>query len=769
MGIDGMLICPSCGGSSSPVAQFCGHCGQPIRAEPRLTSEGEGDPSAGHEVSTGPVSREGMAHAAGNPPGGLRVPARTKPPTWKVLPFAIGTVAVAYVGWTLIGGARGQGGGASSADAAVGELAAAVSDEDPVGALRMIAPGEIRSLEQLYGAVADRGESAGLLRAGDPFQGIDLAVSVSGLEVEELGPDVAKVVLSGGQADLSFDPGQLSDRLQVAVEGGGDSRDPAQRSERLDVSTNLMDLELDEPFVVTVRQGGRWYVSPAYTAMEHWRQQNDLPPGQFGNDLQHPEGGSESPEDAIREFVAAVGDYDIDALFALLPPDELGVLQDYRPAIDEALNRDGTLLQLQNDIQLDVADIEVEELSAVGDTARVAVHSASGSVRWWDGVDGVQHNATWSLDGTCLQYRDDYDAASDGGCIGDFEWMLAPLGSGALASLGGEAHVVTVSHDDRWYVSPMATFLSYAETLLGQLDDDEVLGTFGLEQFADPTGALVLGESVEGTLADTFDYDVYTFEGRADQFFAVCHRSNEEYRAFRLVGPDMRSIPNAAGGFYRLASDGEHRVVISRNHADGERYELEVVPVDTQSVQVPAFVEPEGDLGPTCGGRLVSFQVSDREVVFASIEDEGGAYPASVVGPDGLFVAAPDGTIPFGTIAEAGTYQAFIPSGRGLVLEMAPPGALVAGTETSGAVGPNNSASYEVFAQAGQQLYLRAESDQLDTTMTLLGPDGSSLGYSDDADGRNPVIELSAPTTGIYRVLVAGYAGAGGPFQLLVR
>jgi hypothetical protein len=56
-----------------------------------------------------------------------------------------------------------------------------------------------------------------------------------------------------------------------------------------------------------------------------------------------------------------------------------------------------------------------------------------------------------------------------------------------------------------------------------------------------------------------------------------------------------------------------------------------------------------------------------------------------------------------------------------------------------------------------------AASSRLDPTLTLLGPEGSSVAYNDDYNGLGGRIAYTVRTSGRHVAVVAGYAGSGAP------
>ena len=174
----------------------------------------------------------------------------------------------------MVRAVTGGSGGASSPEAAVEDLAAALEEEDPVAALATMDPDEVEALGDVYESAAARAEAIGFAPDAAALGGVDIALSGLRYDVDELGDGVAKVTVSGG-ADLTVTRDELGGRTEAVVErlAEEDGEEPEDRleGELEDEDLVVTDDEGDEvdPFVVTVRRGGGWYVSPLHTAAQY--------------------------------------------------------------------------------------------------------------------------------------------------------------------------------------------------------------------------------------------------------------------------------------------------------------------------------------------------------------------------------------------------------------------------------------------------------------------------------------------------------------------
>lgn len=77
---------------------------------------------------------------------------------------------------------------------------------------------------------------------------------------------------------------------------------------------------------------------------------------------------------------------------------------------------------------------------------------------------------------------------------------------------------------------------------------------------------------------------------------------------------------------------------------------------------------------------------------------------------------------------------------------------------------------YSIAIEAGDVLSILMTSDDFDTVLTLLGPDGAEVASNDDFGGTlNSRIVYSASASGDYTVITKSFDGQGGDYTLEVR
>ncbi len=253
----------------------------------------------------------------------------------------VGVVVLGLVAVRLTSSSSGGGTGASSADGAVRELAAALEGDDLVGVLSVIAPTEIGHAAELYEPFVATAADQGVLEGDDPMAGIDLVGADLTFEVEDFFDDVRKVYITDGELSASIlteaiDPGLID---LLALDGSSDVDESISVTEVLDLIDQFNDdaaeaqdeeglsfqPELSGLFVMTVEHDGQWYVSPAYTAMEYAREFFDLPEPDIAAARDMEFVGADSPSGVLQGVADFVGDFERDDLDALVAGEDIDV------------------------------------------------------------------------------------------------------------------------------------------------------------------------------------------------------------------------------------------------------------------------------------------------------------------------------------------------------------------------------------------------------------------------------------------------------------
>jgi hypothetical protein len=380
-----------------------------------------------------------------------------------------GRVGAGVVGLAVLGGGlayavsqAGGAGGASSPEAAAQALFDAVAAEDVIGVLDLLPDGERRAVQDPIESMADELVRLGVV--GDDLDlsavgGLDLEFEDLQFETEQLAEGIAVVRLTGGTAVVSVEPGELpiGDDLNALIEDV--TGEPIEIDPIDDVRTTIEPGEGDFE-VVAVEEDGTWRISLFYSVAEAARQGAGLEAPDFGAGVEAV--GAESPEAAVEALVrAAAEEQDLEAVIALLPPDEMAALQDYAPLFLDDAQRE--IDEASDDLEVVVSDLQLDATED-GDTASVAVSGFSVDAS----MDGEDVSLTF--DGECVTFEGPEGEVEEQ-CAGDLE-DLGVLGEVLRFEDGQVAGVRTVQVGGRWYVSPTRTLLDSVVVVLGGLDDD---------------------------------------------------------------------------------------------------------------------------------------------------------------------------------------------------------------------------------------------------------------------------------------------------------
>ena len=282
---------------------------------------------------------------------------------------------------------------------------------------------------------------------------------------------------------------------------------------------------------MTVRHDGRWYVSPAYTALEYAREADGGPAAEFGSAKTATDLGADTPENAVSDALHAWQAGDWNRLMALAPPDELPVY-DYRAWLDSVAS------ESKPDFTIDHLTTSA---SVSGDTATVKL-DASGKI----GTNG--DGGTWQVGGTCpdprigwIGYGSDFGGSSaplDGsgdasgvfgattsmelclaGDLGDVvPFGLYAFGSGDVAPASGSVSVDVVRENGRWFVSPVTTVLEALDATVQHIDERSIYTLLNLAYELPPDGTITLNEPFTVPYRrGFFNSSVFAFDGTKDQ------------------------------------------------------------------------------------------------------------------------------------------------------------------------------------------------------------------------------------------------------------
>ncbi len=401
-------------------------------------------------------------------PVGNYVAPKPKGSKGKIVGAAVAAVAVlgggAFAAVQLTGGS-GSSGGSDSPEAAVQSMFDALEQNDLIGVLDHLAPGEREVIKDQVGDLVNEGKRLGLLSEDATLENVPgFTVDFEGLEyeVEERNDRLSMVTLTAGSVTTSGSFGELPIG-DVVLDQVGEEMPPDAPEQTIDIA----DADPESlPEIGVIEQDGKWYVSAFYTTAEA---------AAVAGEYTMPERpiaavGAASPEEAVTEMIQAASTGDVERVIELTPPDEMAALHDYGQILvdmaAEQVEPGESVFGADFDVTID--EYEFETTDVTGGTKVLPTHV---KLTVTDSVgDGGTIEVT-KVDETCVEYSivgtEDGESVDDAGqyCAEDVRQPLeesdtpsdvidiAVRMTGQLSQLG----VVTVEVDGEWYVSPTRT------------------------------------------------------------------------------------------------------------------------------------------------------------------------------------------------------------------------------------------------------------------------------------------------------------------------
>jgi hypothetical protein len=412
----------------------------------------------------------------------------------------------------LVGGAafaatnlRSASGGFETPEAAVRGMVAAFDQEDALGVIDALRPGEREAMRGLVLPVFDELMRLDVLAGADlnAISGVDIAVEGLEVSTEELHDRLAVVNITGGTITSSTNPGELplGSVLRDLVDGASPT-EPTTSPIATEGGT--------DDFLATVQEGGRWYVSLGFTVAEQARRAAGLPVPDPAAGIEAT--GADSPEAAVLGFLRAAGSLDARGAIGLLAPGEFGALQAYAPLFIDDLDAaagevggDGPLVQVEADGPIVTGDgnrrvVRFEQASfEVPGSGRVVLEGG-GCIEI--AVEGEEP------DRQCPQ--DDLGAVFDSEEFGSLD-VDVPADVRAVLERVSEVRIgiSAVREDGRWYVSLLGTMGTTVASYLQALEpgDFDVLGEW-FETVADQIAGSI-SDAIFGFSGDPFADDPF--------------------------------------------------------------------------------------------------------------------------------------------------------------------------------------------------------------------------------------------------------------------
>ena len=221
---------------------------------------------------------------------------------------AVGAVILVVLAVTVVQGVRGRSAGASSPDDLVQRLTRATVETDPAAAIALLDPDEMPGLGALYETAVTQARKGADIDVPGALAAVtitarDVAHTVTYLDAAET---YAKVTFTGGTLTVDTRPDDLPAGIKQRItENGGTIPEADHQTAHLSqLSSTSMNGKRIDPFLVLVKEDGRWYVSITMTIGEYAVELADLPGGDF-DATPKPGPAAASPEHAVATLLDA--------------------------------------------------------------------------------------------------------------------------------------------------------------------------------------------------------------------------------------------------------------------------------------------------------------------------------------------------------------------------------------------------------------------------------------------------------------------------------
>ncbi|GLZ31527.1 hypothetical protein Lesp02_37150 [Lentzea sp. NBRC 105346] len=425
----------------------------------------QGFPQQGGYPQTGPQPQWGQ-----QPPFGGEPPKKKR--TGLVITVLVAVLLLVGGGVTYFAFLRSSTTAASGQDTpklAAEKLITSLGSGDIIGVMNGLAPAEAKLSKDYTEAVVNEAKRLEILKKdADPNKVSGIEFKSEGITFDEAGAEkindkLTINKLTGGKITITSDASKipLTDKIVKAL---GAKLESGAKTETVDITEEVK--KRGKPIgIATINVDGEWYPSAFYTianiALEEeklkWPAQGIAPEG------------AASAQDAAKAIVTAGMDADLKKVIALLPPDEMGVLQAVGPVL---LEQAGS--QKPTGAKLDALETDVKDVTGGKQvTIRKLTVTADG-----EKVDISRTGDCYTVEAQGQQQKLCADELAQlvqqqGGK------NIPPAAVDVIARVGGQimkdgVGVVATEVDGKWYVSPIRTYYELALTLFRGLEPKDV-------------------------------------------------------------------------------------------------------------------------------------------------------------------------------------------------------------------------------------------------------------------------------------------------------
>jgi hypothetical protein len=381
--------------------------------------------------------------------------------------LAVAVVALGAAGVFAIVQLRGGNtGGAESPEAVGASMMAAVEQEDVLGMVDLLLPGERDTFRQpMIDMVSEltRLEVLSSDASLDDLSGLDIEMADQLTEVTPTNvADISNIMMTA-KITASLDGGQLPIG-DLITDFASDGFDPSD----FDEAPTTTDFKLS---MTVVAQDGRWYLSLFHTAAEAVR-------GSIGESIPErglePRGG-ETPEGAVLALLDGVEQFDVGKIIASLNPNEAAALQRYAPLLLDDF--EPLVADIPFTWQVTQTEFDVEGSGAERFVTVTALR-----------IDGDAEGEPFSIaiNGGCVlvdaggEQLDSCDLAQGQPSLDELLGESAELVTELLTEFASvfvdyNAPGITVQEvDGTWYVSPIGTGTNQLLSFMRALDREKI-------------------------------------------------------------------------------------------------------------------------------------------------------------------------------------------------------------------------------------------------------------------------------------------------------
>jgi hypothetical protein len=380
-----------------------------------------------------------------------------------------GAVAVAALlgagGFAVTKISSGSDGGAASPTEVGQRFIASLGQEDMLGVVDLLLPGERETMRQPLVDIVDN-----LKR----LEVVDNTASLS---------EVGGVDIEFKDIEVDATPTNVADITNIRITGSGTSTvdgkkvpignlliDKAFDGERPEMDSGPDSTDLNWK-LATVQRDGRWYLSAFYSIAESIRSESDDIPA--AGIAPH---GASTPEGAVQAMIDAVDDLDLEAMIASLNPNEAEALQRYAPIFIDSAQRDvkdqesnikfsGTKFTVTGSGDRRTVSVDAFKMEADINGDVVTVEDKNGCVVTTtpDGTtDSCESGNSIDTALSVLGLENDEDVKAYFKTVQDAFADLKPVG-------------LTVQQvNGRWFLSPIGTTTDALNAVMSALDKNEL-------------------------------------------------------------------------------------------------------------------------------------------------------------------------------------------------------------------------------------------------------------------------------------------------------